>query len=81
VVARLPTQFGSQFGRIDGIPEVMAGAVGDVVVGVGGLANQGQDQFDNRFVVFLAVRAEMRYVSPMRPSSRIVSTAEEWSSA
>lgn len=79
-VAGLPAQFVAQLGRVDRVAQVVPGSVGDVVVGVGGLAELREDQLTTS-LLFFSPSAPMRYVSPVTPFSRMVSTAEEWSSA
>jgi hypothetical protein len=81
LVLRLPTRARAQLGGVDRIAQVVAGAVGDVVERVRGLAHQGQDQLDDLEVVLLAVRADQVGLADLGPSPGSVSTAEEWSSA
>ena len=50
-----PAQLGAQPGGVDRVAQVVARPVVDVVVGVGRLAHQLEDQFDHRLVVHFAV--------------------------
>jgi len=52
---RLPAELGAQPCRIHGIPHVVAGAVGDMLVPVGWLIHQLQDHFDNLFIVGVVI--------------------------
>ncbi len=52
---RPPAEFGAQLGRVDGIAQIVPCAVGDMVKRVGGLAHQGQDHFDDGFIVLFTV--------------------------
>ena len=54
-VFRLPTEFRPQLGGVDGVAQVMARPILDVVVGVLWLTHQFQDHLEDFLVVLLAV--------------------------
>ncbi len=55
---RRPAELGAQLRGVDGVAQIVTGAVRDVVVGVGGLAHLREDQLDDGLVVLLAVGAD-----------------------
>src|SRR5262245_20628626 len=57
-ISRPPPEFVAQFGRVDGVPQIMTGPVRDIVVCVSILTHDRQDQLDNSLVVLFAVRAD-----------------------
>ena len=81
VVGRRPAELGAELGGVDGVAQVVPGAIGDEVEVVGSAAEVLQDAAHDVEVVALAVGADQVGLADPSLLEDRASTAEEWSSA